>query len=287
MSSAERVEQGIPLTPELDRALQHGTSIGGARPKALIESHHQKYIAKFSSSSDAYDVVKSEFSAMKLAALSGLRVAPVKLVQASGKDVVLVERFDRVWNGKAFARKNLISALSLLELDEMMGHHGSYKDLADLIRHRFKTPKSDLRELYRRLLFNILVGNNDDHARNHAALWNGRDLELSPAYDLCPQRRTGRECNQALYVFESDKRSLLEVAFSASSDFLTSRAEAIVETEQIMTSIIDHFKDVTEEAKLTMVGMAYMRRGQMFKDYAFQDLGVDAKALLKLRTKFK
>ena len=94
--AAALVEKGIPLTPELDQALHHGSSIGGARPKALIEDGKQKYIAKFSSSTDLYSVVKAEFIAMRLAALVGLDVAPVAMTQAANKDVLLIERFDRI-----------------------------------------------------------------------------------------------------------------------------------------------------------------------------------------------
>jgi serine/threonine-protein kinase HipA len=96
LESAERVEQDLPLTPELDQALFHGSSNGGARPNALIEDHGIRYIAKFSSSSDIYSVVKAEYIAMRLAALAGIHVAPVKLVKVAGKDVLLIERFDRI-----------------------------------------------------------------------------------------------------------------------------------------------------------------------------------------------
>src|SRR3546814_1037516 len=90
--SAEKVERNLPLTPELDAALHHGSSIGGARPKALITDGARKYVAKFSSTSDTYSVVKGEYIAMRLATLAGLSVAPVRLAKASGKDVLLVER---------------------------------------------------------------------------------------------------------------------------------------------------------------------------------------------------
>ena len=85
VESAERVEKGVPLTPELDQALFHGSSIGGARPKALIEEDGTKYIAKFSASNDIYSVVKAEYIAMRLAKLAGLDVAPVKLTKAAIK----------------------------------------------------------------------------------------------------------------------------------------------------------------------------------------------------------
>jgi serine/threonine-protein kinase HipA len=117
LQSAEPVEKGIPLTAELDQALYHGSSIAGARPKALIEDEEMKYIAKFSSSTDLYSVVKAEFVSMRLASLSGLDVAPVKLVKSSRKDVLLIERFDRIQTGQGWQRKCMVSALTLLGLD--------------------------------------------------------------------------------------------------------------------------------------------------------------------------
>lgn len=95
MNSVERVNKGLPLTAELDQALFNGSSIGGARPKALIEDHGKKYIAKFSVSTDLYNVVKAEFIAMRLAEYAGLDVAPVFLTKVASKDVLLIERFDR------------------------------------------------------------------------------------------------------------------------------------------------------------------------------------------------
>jgi serine/threonine-protein kinase HipA len=121
VQSAERVEKGLPLSPELDQALQYGTSIGGARPKAQIKTAGKKYIAKFSSTTDLYSVVKAEYIAMRLAALAGLNVAPVFLTSAMHKDVLLIERFDRISSADGWQRKAMVSALTMLTLDEMMG----------------------------------------------------------------------------------------------------------------------------------------------------------------------
>ena len=98
LESANRVMKGISLSPDLDQALYHESSIGDTRPKALIENNNAKYIAKFSASNDTYSVVKAEYIAMRLANLCRLKVANVKLVQASHKDVLLIERFDRIKN---------------------------------------------------------------------------------------------------------------------------------------------------------------------------------------------
>jgi len=82
----------------------------------------------------------------------------------------------------------------------MMARYASYEDLAELIRHRFKDARATLRELFSRLAFNILCGSTDDHARNHSAFWDGQALALTPAYDICPQPRTGNEASQAMLI---------------------------------------------------------------------------------------
>ena len=98
--AAELLQKGVKLPKSLDAALFHGSSIGGARPKANITDGQTKYIAKFSAQADVYSVVKAEFVAMRLASHAGLNVAPVRLTQAAGKDVLLIERFDRQWMGE-------------------------------------------------------------------------------------------------------------------------------------------------------------------------------------------
>src|SRR3546814_12149439 len=99
----------------------------------------------------------------------------------------------------------MVSALTMFELDEMMAPYASYETLAEIIRHRFTAPKATLRELFGRMVFNILCGNTDDHARNHAAFWDGKMLELTPAYDICPQSRTGNIASQAMLIVGNDR----------------------------------------------------------------------------------
>ncbi len=124
---------------------------------------------------------------MRLANHAGLEVASVQLVTAAKKDVLLIERFDRVKVEKRWSRKAMVSAaLTLFGLDDMMAWYASYEILAEIIRHRFTTPEDTLKELFSRLVFNILCGNTDDHARNHAAFWDGSNLSLTPAYDVYP-----------------------------------------------------------------------------------------------------
>lgn len=253
LASAERVEKGIPLSPELDLALFHGSSIGGARPKALVEEHDKKYVAKFSSSTDLYNVVKAEFIAMRLAGVAGVDVAPVQLVRAANKDVLLIERFDRTRARKGWTRRAMVSALTLLGLDEMMARYASYATLAEIIRHRFTAPKNTLRELFCRLVFNILCGNTDDHARNHAAFWDGGMLTLTPAYDICPQPRAGNEASQAMRISGNNNLSRLGNCLEAAHHFLITRDEARNIFEYQTTAIEQHWDAVCDQAALGQV----------------------------------
>ena len=253
IESVERVEKGVPLTPELDQALFHGSSIGGARPKALIQDQGKKYVAKFSSSTDLYSVVKAEFVAMRLAALSGLNVAPVKLIKAANKDVLLIERFDRKQKDQGWTRKAMVSALTLFGLDDMMARYASYETFAEIIRHRFTDPKAALEEVFSRLVFNILCGNTDYHARNHAAFWNGKELTLTPAYDICPQGRTGNEASQAMLISGNNNLSQLKSCLETAHNFLLSEAQARAIFEKMISAIKRYWDGVCEEAELSEV----------------------------------
>jgi serine/threonine-protein kinase HipA len=267
-ASAARVEKGVPLTPALDQALFHGSSIGGARPKALIQDHDKKYVAKFSSSTDIYSVVKAEFIAMKLAHLSGLNVAPVKLIKAANKDVLLIERFDRQSKNGGWSRKAMVSALTLFELDEMMARYASYETLAEIIRHRFTDPKGTLRELFSRLVFNILCGNTDDHARNHAAFWDGKELTLTPAYDICPQGRAGNEASQAMLISGNYNLSQLQTCLKAAHYFLLSEDNARSIFAHITETIEQNWQPVCEEAELSEIDRRLFWRRQFLNPFS-------------------
>lgn len=279
VQAADHVEKGLPLSPELDQALQHGTSLGGARPKAQIDDGETKYIAKFSSTTDLYNVVKAEFVAMRLADLAGLDVARVSLKRSLQKDVLLIERFDRVHSKAGWQRKLMVSALTMLALDEMMARYASYEDLAELIRHRFADAAATLRELFSRLVFNILCGNTDDHARNHAAFWDGQLLRLTPAYDICPQSRTGHEASQAMLIADGDRMSRISACLNAAGHFLLSREQAIAIVRHQLACIIGHWDDVCAEADLTPTDRAFLWGRQFLNPYAFEDLDADAGVL--------
>lgn len=268
--SAERVEAGIPLTPELDRALHHGSSLGGARPKAFVETDDVKFVAKFSAAGDVQDVVRGEYIAMRLAAEVGLRVAPVRLAAAHGKDVLLVQRFDRTATDRGWMRRAMVSALTLLELDEMMVRYASYQDLAGIIRHRFVEPRATLHEVFGRIVFNILCGNTDDHARNHAAFWDGATLALTPAYDICPQPRAGGEQAQAMLILGNQRQSRLALCVEAAPNFLLDAAGARAIIDAQIAVIRARFDATCDESGISPVERELLRERQFLNPYAFE-----------------
>lgn len=282
LRSAEKVEKGVPLNADLDEALHHGSSIGGARPKALLEHQDKKYIAKFSSTTDIYSVVKAEFVAMRLAKLCGLHAAEVDLSSALGKDVLLIERFDRICCEKGWQRRPMLSALTLLGLEEMMARYASYQDLAEIVRHKFTEVQATLKELFARIVFNILVGNTDDHARNHAAFWNGETLSLTPAYDICPQGRSGNEATQAMLIGDDNRMSRVSSCLDAAHQYLLSPADAREIISHQLTMIGHCWNDVCRKADLNETDRRLLWGRQFLNPFAFDDLSGENASLKTL-----
>jgi serine/threonine-protein kinase HipA len=269
--AAQRLEAGIPFSAPLDEALLHGSSVGGARPKALLRHGDRAMIAKFSSSTDAPPglAVKREYAAMTLAWLAGLNVARVELTSALGKDVLLVERFDRIPGGGG--RRNVVSVLTLLGLDEVEGWYATYWELADIIRQRFINPVETLRELFSRIAFNIAIGNTDDHARNHAAFWNGEELELTPAYDIDPQPRSGGEAKQALaFGREGQRLSRFADVISCAPTYLLTVDQGRGIVERIIDTIDQNWRSVAEQAGMTRLEQSMLWKRAILNPFAFQ-----------------
>lgn len=266
--SVRKVEEGVPLSPALDRALLHGTSIGGARPKALLNDGSRRLIAKFSSSTDHFAVVQGEFVAMELARRAGIEAAPVELTEEPGKDALLVERFDRPAVG---GRRAMVSALTILGLDEWGGRYASYEALADEIRARFTDPGDTLRELFSRLVFNILSGNTDDHARNHAAFWDGSALTLTPAYDICPLPRAGGEASQAMAIGRDGYRmSQVAACVERAPTYLLSESEAREIVARQIETIESKWSEVCDQAGLTKVDRDLLRARAFLTPYSLE-----------------
>jgi serine/threonine-protein kinase HipA len=270
MGAAADIENGRLLPPALAEALTRGTSIGGARPKVLLTDEGRDLIAKFSSTTDIRPVVKAEGVAMDLARRVGLNVAPVQVAEVAGKDVLLVERFDRPGDGQ---RRHLVSALTILGLDEFTGaRYGSYADLADHIRQSFTSPAATLRELFSRIVFNILVGNTDDHPRNHAAYINADGgLTLSPAYDICPQPRSVPQANQAMAIGRDGQRtSQIITCLTACETYLLSSAQAQAIIDEQIEIIRTQWDEAARAARLTELDRRQLYGREILNEFIFR-----------------
>jgi serine/threonine-protein kinase HipA len=165
-----------------------GTSMGGARPKTVVQDNHDLWIAKFATQHDRWNYPRVEHGMLNLARLCGLTVADSRVDTVAGHDVLMVRRFDRDAAPTGYRRHRMVSALTLLQTgdDPVDRARWSYLLLADELRRVSASPEADLRELYARMCFNGIVSNLDDHPRNHAVLAKDKTWRLSPAYDLTP-----------------------------------------------------------------------------------------------------
>jgi serine/threonine-protein kinase HipA len=215
--------------PQAQDLLLLGTSMGGARPKAVIEDGDALWIAKFGRSDDRWNAERVEDAMLRLARQCGIRAAESRVEQIGGKDVLLVKRFDRARAEDSYTRSRMISSLTVLRADDAASarERWSYILLAEEMRRVVADPKGDARELFRRIVFNALISNIDDHPRNHALIASERSWILSPAYDLTPapmvsldRRNLAMECgNQGRFANETN-------ILSEHARFLLDREEA-------------------------------------------------------------
>ena len=178
----ERIERDEETDEDLRLIFAPGSSLGGARPKAsVIDQHGHLSIAKFPKESDDYSIETWEEVALRLAERAGIETPEHQLLQVAGQAVLLSRRFDRVKE----QRIPFLSAMSMTGSRD--GERGSYPELVDALAAHGMQAKTDAAQLYRRVVFNVLVSNVDDHLRNHGFLWAGQGgWVLSPVYDLNP-----------------------------------------------------------------------------------------------------
>ncbi len=184
-----------PLLEDLDRMLVPSSGMGGARPKTVVmDEHGRLWVAKFPSRGDRWSNAIAEAAYLSLAGECGITVPDARIIKLRSKATLLIERFDHEpGNGDAI-RRLFLSAHTLLGLDESVTERTgwSYLDLSHLLRRLSSTPNQDAVELFRRMVFNALVSNTDDHPRNHAMLGTETgSWRLSPAYDLAPSNERG------------------------------------------------------------------------------------------------
>jgi serine/threonine-protein kinase HipA len=268
ITAADRIEAGEQIDEDLAAALVNATPLGGARPKALIDDVGVKMLAKFSRLSDTFLWTQSEYVAMELARRAGLDVAPVRFVEAMGRGVLLVERFDRSSNG---SRRRVVSAATILSMQTIVAaQHFSYLELADEIRAHFVQPDATLRELFSRIMFNILVGNTDDHARNHAAFVLDDGLALTPAYDVSPQPRSGEVARYPRFgENDSGRESRIAALVEAAPNYHLTTDEGREIADRQVDTIRREWDEVCDSAGLTTAQRDGLLKGPILNPYAF------------------
>ena len=226
----------LPEQRWLDQLIDPGTSLGGARPKAnVVDTDGKLYVAKFPSKKDLENTELIEHFSHRLAAKAGIDVAQTRTIKISkDRHLLLSERFDRTGDGR---RIHFASAMSLLGFDDGAGSNtgNGYLDIVDFILQGCVDVQQNLRELYRRVTFNVMFGNTDDHFRNHGFLLTPKGWTLSPAYDINPSTKTHQCLLINLYTEQSDVTSLLQ----SSGSYMLSRQEAFEITDEVRNAIKD------------------------------------------------
>lgn len=231
----------LPDRKWIAQLVQPGTSLGGARPKAnVVDADKTLYVAKFLSRKDDYDVGLWEHFSHLLAAKAGVNVAKTKVLATGEKyHTLLSRRFDRASDGKRIHFASAMSLLGLSDGDNATSGHG-YLDIVDFIIQNCTDVDRNLQELFRRVAFNICIGNSDDHFRNHGFLLTAKGWTLSPAYDMNP---TLNEYQSLLISSTSDKADL-SVLLDACEDYMLNRKTA----EKIASEVVEAVKEWREIA---------------------------------------
>lgn len=220
-----------------------GTSMGGARPKAVVEDSSGLWIAKFNRPDDRWNNTRVEHAMLELAKTCGISVASSRIETVGDQDVLLVKRFDRTKTDNGYTRSRMISGLTLLRADEApeARERWSYVFMSEELRRVVKEPKRDAPELFRRMTFNALISNIDDHPRNHALIAKERDWQISPAYDLTPSP-----------VIAQGQRDLaMEIGdqgrFANAKNLLSQHVRFLLEKEEAKKIV----SDMTEKVRVT------------------------------------
>lgn len=231
--SAERAQHVDKLDENLRRLLTAGSSLGGARPKAATEINGQPWIAKFQARNDSFPECRVELATMRLAKDCGIDVPALDFKRVLERDIYLIERFDRVSHGNWLERRAFASGLTMLGAHESEVSRYSYADLAGALRQHGTEVRRDLRELFRRMVFNILVTNDDDHLRNHGFLYDGKGWRLSPLYDVVPKPQIGLERRLVLGVGPQGRDATIANALAGAAGFDLNPDEAKSIAEEI------------------------------------------------------
>ncbi|MCY4450793.1 MAG: HipA domain-containing protein [Immundisolibacterales bacterium] len=251
-----------------------GTSMGGARPKAVVEDARAIWLAKFGRNDDRWNHPRVEHGMLSLARACGLNAADSRMEAVGGRDVLLVRRFDRDRADAGYRRHRMVSALTLLRTGDSPGERSdwSYLLFADEVRRVSTTPAEDLRELFGRICFNAAVSNLDDHPRNHAVVAKGRDWRLSPAFDLTPspvvaleRRDLAMACGR--FGRYANKNNLL----SEPGRFLLEEAEATEIFERIARTVHEQWRTRMRRAGVNERDCEAIRRAFVYDGLFYEN----------------
>lgn len=238
LKASRQLEANAPVDEQLMLLLRQGTSIGGARPKATIVEDGAYWLAKFPSRHDRMDIPAIEYATLKLAEASGINTPECRLLTLDDKQhLYLTRRFDRVPSKQGWQRYHYMSGLTLLGLHESENASGSYPELADTLRRLSADFKTDAAELFRRMVFNILISNDDDHLRNHAFINAPRGWRLSPVYDLVPHAQIGYERHQAIIVGKKGREGSLKNAMTEAGRFGLTDSHAMTIIKEVKAAV--------------------------------------------------
>ncbi|MDY6340270.1 MAG: HipA domain-containing protein [Saccharofermentans sp.] len=258
-----------PSESYLKDLLASGSSLGGARPKAYVKDvDGSMWVAKFPSKNDDYDVGAWEMVAHELAVKCGIQVPNAKAIKISDKGTIfLVRRFDRDANGD---RIHYASAMNMLCEYDDSDHLSSYLDILSCLSEISDNFQDDVKQLFERLLFNICIGNTDDHLRNHGFVLTERGWRLSEAFDLNPS--TDRAEMSLLVDYESNDKSL-NLALSVCEYFGYSQEEAYAAAQRIATIVIDNVAVLAKRYGLNNSDIDLMA-GSFTESYRFLGRGI-------------
>lgn len=251
MQAAERIEQGLSVPSGLEDIFDAGAGSGGTRPKATVEDDDGNlWLAKFSCRDESTNIPSIEVATLKLAREAGLNVPEVRLESIGDKNAMLIRRFDRSMIGGVHRRRHMVSALSVIGCHESESRNASYWNISDKIKELAPhgSVGNDQRELFGRMVFNVLVSNDDDHLRNHAFLWNDvpKGWALSPLYDVVPRASHAYERTLHLSVGTSGRLATLDNALSGCDRFGLSLLEGLETIEKIW-GVTREWKNYFEE----------------------------------------
>ena len=249
--AAERAQHVDELDENLRALLAAGSSLGGARPKAATKIGDQPWIAKFQKRGDSFPECRVELATMRLASECGLDVPPLDFRCVLDRDIYLIERFDRIPHGNWLERRPFASGLTMLGAHESEVSSFSYADLAGAIRQFGTEVRQDLHELFRRMLLNILVTNDDDHLRNHGFLFDGEGWRLSPLYDVVPKPQLGLERRLVLGVGPEGRNATIENALAGAAVFDLGHDDAKAIAENMSRTVATRWEKLFIEAGIS------------------------------------